>query len=249
MSKNSLKRNGLSPIGLLIVIVTILVVGCSPEPMAYAPVPAVSQISIVENGIQKEIGTVKLGSVGVTAPKRMRMGDSQEISLTIFDGNDAYNFEQANATKGDVGRLVQVYPVMTGEIKAATFEIGESKIERELSPTSPTKFMWVITPKAVGNQTLIVELTTSVNVSGYEKSVTRGVYSKPIQIVVDKPFKLVDFLKDYVAIIGGLVAIIGGVIGWKIWKRPKKTGTIRHKDGKDVRSDAKLGTVKKLHEK
>jgi hypothetical protein len=162
-------------------------------------------------------------------PKVMDISDSKEVSLTLIPSNNATSESDVIGESTDEGTYyavsekVQFYSVMYAELKAANFMISSDFTQyKEVSLTSRTDWVWVITPNTAGEQLLIVELSTPVRVQGYEGLVSRAVYSRQVQILVRKPFDLLGFLGSWQSIIQIIVGIvtIGAVFG--LWKKITK---------------------------
>lgn len=234
---------GLTLIELLIVIAIISVIGAVVVPnisafLAYGSgrimVAASYTIFVEEEGEQKNIGTIDLGDMLIRYPRTMDIGDSKELSLSLIPlgGNisesDVIVESTDEGTYYEVSEKVQLYSVMFAELKAASFTISSDSIQyREVSPTSRTDWGWVVTPNPdkVGEQLLIVELSTPVRVEGYEESVSKAVFSQSFHILVKRPLDLKRW-EIIVSIIVGLVVIGGAAFGvWKFVKRKKTQKT------------------------
>jgi prepilin-type N-terminal cleavage/methylation domain-containing protein len=188
-------------------------------------------IFVEEEGVQKNIGTIDLGDMLIRYPRTMDIGDSKEVSLNLIPlgGNisesDVIVESTDEGTYYEVSEKVQLYSVMCAELKAASFTISSDSIQyREVSPTSRTDWVWVVTPNTnkVGEQLLIVELSTPVRVQGYEGLVSKAVFSQSFHILVRKPLDL-ERWQIIVSIISGVVVIGGAVFGVRKYMKRKKT--------------------------
>jgi prepilin-type N-terminal cleavage/methylation domain-containing protein len=176
-------------------------------------------IYVLEEGVQKNLGITIFGDVLIRYPRGMNIGDSREVSLTLIPPSNATSESDVaeqptnQGTYYVVSDKVQFYSVMHAELNAVNFGISSTSTQyKEVSPTSKTEWVWIITPNAVGEQLLRVELSTPVRVQGYEESVSRAVYSQQIQISVKKPFNWRSFLEDWRNILGTVIGV-GAVVG------------------------------------
>jgi len=191
-------------------------------------------IFVEEEGVEKNIGTIDLGDMLIRYPRTMDIGDSKELSLSLIPlgGNisesDVIVESTDEGTYYGVSEKVQLYSVMCAELKAASFTISRDSIQyREVSPTSKTDWVWVVTPNPnkVGEQLLIVKLSTPVRVEGYEGLVSKAVFSQSFHILVRKPLDLESW-QIIVSIVSGVVVVGGVVFGvWKFMKRKKTQKT------------------------
>jgi prepilin-type N-terminal cleavage/methylation domain-containing protein len=190
-------------------------------------------VYIVEEGVQKNIGITIFGEVLIRYPPRMNIGDSKEVSLTLIPPSNVTSESNVTGESTNEGTYyvlsdnVQFYSVMHAELNALNFGISSTSIQyKEVSPTSKTDWVWIITPNTVGEQLLRVELSTPVRVQGYEELVSRAVYSRQIQILVKKPFNWRSFLEDWRLILGIIISvatILGLVFGLRKARKHKKT--------------------------
>lgn len=200
--------------------------------------PASYTIYVEEEGVEKNIGTIDLGDVSIRYPKRIFIGDSDEVSLSLIplDGgipeSDVIGESTDEGTYYVVSEKVDLYSVMRAELKAASFTISsDSTQDKEVSLTSRTDWVWVVTPNpnTIGEQLLIAELSTPVRVEGYEGLASRAVYSQSIHISVREPFNwriLLDYWYIVAGIIGGTVGAVFGLRRlWKLMKRKKTQNT------------------------
>lgn len=188
-------------------------------------------IYVEEDGVQRIVGTVISGDVVIRYPRMMHITDSDRLSLTLIPPAAPTSEPDPSGEPADEGTYyavsegVQFYSVMYAAAKTTGFVLSSDSAEyKEVSLTSPTEWMWVITPNAVGNQLLVVELSTPVLVQGYEGLVSRAVYSRPLQILVEKPFDWTAFLHNWqtiVAIIASIVSITAVLKLGRMAKRQK----------------------------
>jgi prepilin-type N-terminal cleavage/methylation domain-containing protein len=186
-----------------------------------------------EGGVQRNIGTLDLGDMLIQYPRRMNIGDSKEVLLSLVpleDSMSEYGVVGGSTDEGSyyvVSEKVELYSVMCAELKAPTFMISSDFAQyKEVSFTSSTDWVWVVTPNAVGEQLLIIELTTPVRVEGYEGLVSRAVYSEHIHVLVREPFSwktLLDYWYIIVLTIGATVAAVFGLLKLRKVMKRKKT--------------------------
>lgn len=177
-------------------------------------------IFITESGLQQQIGTITLGQISIKYPKQMSIDDSAEILLRLFPSQDIAN--NVTLTYGSTGiptlyyevtDTVRLYPVMFAELKAVNFRIsGNVNDYRALSMESANDWNWLISPLNPGTQMVSIQLSTPVQVHGYEKQVAQAVYNRSFNILVGKPINWVPFITGlgaFGAFLGGLAAILG----------------------------------------
>lgn len=192
-------------------------------------------IYVVEEGEQKSIGIAIFGDVLIRYPRRMNIGDSEEVSLTLIPPDGTPSEPDATEEPADAGTYylvsdeVQFYSVMYAELNAVSFGISTTSIEyKAVSPTSRTDWVWIVSPNTVGEQLLRVELSTPVRVEGYEELASRAVYSQQIQILVEQPFSWRTFLEDWRLILGIMISVataLGLLFGIRKARKRKETQT------------------------
>ena len=191
-------------------------------------------IYVEEEGAQKNIGTIDLGDMLIRYPRTMDIGDSKEVLLSLVpldDGiceSDVIGESTDEGTYYVVSEKVELYSVMRADLKAASFMISSDLTQyKEVSPTSRTDWVWVVTPNpnTVGEQLLVIELNTPVRVRGYEELYPRAVYTQSIHILVREPFNWRIFLDYWYIIALTIATTIAAVFGvreiWRIRRRRK----------------------------
>jgi prepilin-type N-terminal cleavage/methylation domain-containing protein len=234
-------NRGFTLIELLIVLAILAIIAAVIVPNVNAFLASGGQISetasytiyIIEGGVQKNIGITIFGEVLIRYPPRMNIGDSKEISVTLIPPSNVTSESNVTGESTNEGTYyvlsdkVQFYSVVHAELDAVNFGISGSSIQdKEVSPTSKTDWVWIITPNTVGEQLLRVELSTPVRVQGYEELVSRAIYSRQIQILVKKPFDWRSLLEDWKLILGIIISvatILGLVFGLRKVRKHKKT--------------------------
>jgi prepilin-type N-terminal cleavage/methylation domain-containing protein len=244
----TLKRNGFTLIELLLVIAILGILGAVMVPNLAAFIghgeevieEAQYTIYVMEGGVQREIGAINLGEVLIRFPKKMRIGESGDVSLNLIPSEDAASGISVVSSPTDtsvyymVSDMIQLYPVMTAELKGANFTISKGDANyKVVSLESTTEWTWIIAPIAVGDQLLIAELNAPVRVQEFEGLATTAVYKRSLTIAVQKRFDWADFLKNVgisVGIIGGLIGIAAAI--YKGWRHLKGQG--RYKPPEEV---------------
>ncbi len=224
------KRSGFTLVELIIVILILAVLAAVivPNVANFAASRGVTiseearyTVFSVEGGVERKLGSIGLGNVLIMLPKRMFVNQSRQVSLSLIPLKEVTNIsidtDSNKANSQLISDVVQLYSVMAAELKAANFEIGAGTIDTKVvSNRVTTDWTWVISPRATGDQLLIVEISVPVQVQGFQGIATKAVYSRQLSLAVSKPFDWADFLKN--VSIG--VAILVGIITafFIIWK-------------------------------
>jgi prepilin-type N-terminal cleavage/methylation domain-containing protein len=229
--------HGFTLIESLVVVLILGVIACVVALNVGNFFPSEVQISqtasytiyIVEEGVERNLGITVFGDVLIRYPRAMNIDDSKEISLTLIPPSNATSESDVTQQPADDGTYyavsdkVQFYSVMQAELNAVNFGISSTSTQyKEVSSTSKTEWVWIITSNTVGDQLLRVELSTPVRVQGYEDFVSRAVYSQQIQVPVGKPFSgraLLDYWHVIAITIGATVGAVFAVR--KLWKMMK----------------------------
>lgn len=176
-------------------------------------------IYVTESGLQKQVGTITLGKMLIVLPKRMSVDDSVEVLLRLYPSEDMA--DKATLNYGSTGipslyykvsDVIQLYPVMFAELKAANFRISsDASYYRALSLEYPSDWNWVVSPTKPGQQLISIQLSTPVQIEGYEQQVAQAVYGQSFEVLVSKPFNwvlVISVLGAAGAFLGGLAAIL-----------------------------------------
>lgn len=176
-------------------------------------------IYVTESGLQKQVGTITLGKMLITLPKQMSVDDSAEVLLRLYPSQDMV--DKATLSYGSTGipslyykvsDVVQLYPVMFAELKAANFRISsDASYYQALSLEYPSDWNWVVSPTKPGQQLISIQLSTPVQIEGYEQQVAKAVYGQSFEVLVSEPFNWVPVwlsLGAAGAFLGGLAAIL-----------------------------------------
>jgi len=231
------KQNGFTLIELVIVVVILAVLAAAivPNLSRYSSNSGILkqeanyEIFVNENGIDRKIGNVIMGEVTIRYPKRMRINNSDGVSATLISQqrmvtfNKANIFEVTDLNKYDIkSDVIQIYPIMNAELKAANFVISnDSHGYEQFTTNTNVHWTWIIAPKQLGDQLLLIELNTLLQVEGFEGFVTKAVYYQHFSIYIDEPFNWVEFGKN-TGVIATVVASIVAVLTYFNIKRKEK---------------------------
>jgi len=189
------------------------------EPQLEAP--ALCIVYVWEQGQKKEVDRITIGEALIWYPKAMRIGDSEEIlfrlipsqELTTATTDITYPRGLPNIYS-KVSDITYLYPIMLAELKAINFEVSvQTSDYRQVSLETKTDWTWSITPKAIGEQLLIVELSAPAEVQGFEQMVTQAIFSRSFNISVTESF---DWASLWQSPIWQAIVAILGILGWII---------------------------------
>jgi hypothetical protein len=126
----------------------------------------------VKDTANLSISSLGFGSLQMTSPATIKLGESGVIHLTITPDSVLTDLPRAGVpTKSatDPGYVfefsdrLQIYPIMTAELMGVNFDIGsDGKPEKPVTSSLPVEWYWVVTPKSSGEQTLILEISIPV---------------------------------------------------------------------------------------
>jgi len=236
-------NRGFTLIELVVVVAILGLIGAVmiPNMARFLAVGRERQISqtasytlyIVEEGAQRNMGIAVFGEVLIRYPRVMNIGDSKEVSLTFTPSSNVTtgaNFTGEPMPEGTyyvVSDKCQFYSVMQAELNAVNFVISSTSIQwKDVSLTANTEWAWIVSPNREGEQLLRVELSTPVRLEGYEESVSRGVYSHQIQILVEKPLTVSSFFDHWYGVATPISVTVGILyVVWRIRRGRKRNRT------------------------
>lgn len=137
-----------------------------------------------------------LGSVQLTSPSTIRLGESSFVRLTITPDSALAELPQvtvSTASENDPGYVLefndrlQVYPIMVAELEGANFDIvSDGHSQKVVTSAMPVEWIWSVTPKSGGEQTLILEIYVPVFIDQrFEIFSPHSLKNIPIEIQVE----------------------------------------------------------------
>jgi len=228
MRKVIVKQSGFTLIELLIVIVILGVLAAAlipnlskfTGPGEIQKQEANYEVFVNESGIETKIGNVVMGEMLIQYPKMMLINDSDAVIVTLISKQNTITIGKndsdgiTNLSKYDIkSDIIQIYPIMNAELKAANFTISNESHGYEQSTTETNvHWVWIVAPKQTGNQLLLVELSTPLQLEGFEGVTIKAVCRQQFTIQVDKPFNWGEFLKNAGIIVGIITGIVAPII-------------------------------------
>jgi hypothetical protein len=118
--------------------------------------------------------SLDMGSFQLINPRTMKLGESREIRLLIapnsaliglpqtpiggplLPGGPEYALQQRNGQ-------IRIYPSMCAQLIATNFEIdSDDQADKSITSLLPIEWVWVISPKTIGKQILILNISMPV---------------------------------------------------------------------------------------
>jgi hypothetical protein len=126
----------------------------------------------IKNTANLSINPMGIGTLQLTSPKDIKLGDSSVVRLTITPDSVLAGLPKVTApTLSGIGQgyvlefsdSLQIYPVMIAELKGVNFEIeSDNHPEKPVISSMPVEWIWNITPLSAGKQTLILAISVPV---------------------------------------------------------------------------------------
>ncbi len=216
-----------------------------PQPSAPAVAPTRSSVKITGAQTSTTDGTVSttanvtteglgVGQIEISSPEKMSLSESKTVRLKLSPSKQIASITPVAlpATSPDlpgtvwnVAGNVQLYPVMFAELRTLKFDVSSttSSQQRNIgSPNNTVEWSWLISPKALGQQDLSIEISFLAVVNG-ATSELNTLQNIPLTILVQAPpaptpvpvsSRIMDsLLNNSGAIIVALIGLIGTLIG------------------------------------
>lgn len=137
------------------------------------------------------ITPVGLGNYQITFPKKIILGQSGIIDLIVVhpDVSISHSKSPSNSSQNLSMEIfqdtVEIYPLMKAELTGSKeFDIAPSgNSEKAVLSTSHTQWKWIVTPKTIGNQVLL--LTISLPIMVDDEPSEYGLKSLSLMITVE----------------------------------------------------------------
>lgn len=172
-----------------------------------------------------------LGQMEVASPDTMLMGETRTIRLQISPAAQLASMTPV-AAPGKTPDLpkflykfsgnVQLYPVMVAELRSLSFKVDRTgPIRRDVSPSVPAVWDWLVSPLSPGQQELAIEISIPAVINGVDSELNT-LQDVPIAIVVQSsaptPVPFADQLSISIAnnagaIVVALIGLIGTLVG------------------------------------
>jgi len=174
-----------------------------------------------------------LGSLQITSPATMKLGESSVIHLTITPDSTLIDLPRVSVSTlsaNDPGYVLefsdrlQIYPVMIAELKGVNFDIvSDGYSEKPVTSSLPVAWIWNVTPKSGGKQTLVILISIPVVIDQTRNKVSaQTLKNVPIEIEVEAaatpitlstPTPLPISLRIREQLIENITAIVVAVLG------------------------------------
>lgn len=149
----------------------------------------------IQNSAELSVSPLGLGSLKLTSPSTIKLGESSIIRLEIRPDSILENLPKVSAPTISVNSpeyvlefsdRLQIYPVMTSELKGVNFEIeSDNRPEKPVISYMPVEWIWNITPLSAGKQTLILVISVPVIINrNYDVASAQILKNIPIEIQV-----------------------------------------------------------------
>jgi len=236
--------------------------------------PEVSPVEIAVLNVNSEIqadGTIKntaslsitplgLGTLQLTSPSTIKLGESSVVRLLIIPDSAVTNLPKVTVTTVSAespdyalkfSDHLQIYPVMMAELNGVNFEIqSDNHPEKPVTSSMPVEWIWNVKPLSEGKQTLILAISVPVIIDRSRDMVSaQTLKNVPIEIRVEVPAtpvptftptplppivqigeKLVENVSAIFVAIIGLIGVLAGT--YVAYLNAKKTKVVKPATGK-----------------
>jgi len=149
----------------------------------------------IQNSAELSVSPLGLGSLKLTSPSTIKLGESSIIRLEIRPDSILESLPKVSAptiSANSPGYVLefsdrlQIYPVMISELKGVNFEIeSDNRPEKPVISYMPVEWIWNITPLSEGKQTLILVISVPVIINrNYDVASAQILKNIPIEIQV-----------------------------------------------------------------
>jgi len=159
----------------------------------------------VKNTAQLSIDPLGLGDLELTTPTRVELGESEVVRLEITPDSALTGLPQVVVDSLPTGvpttslnlmsspnyvlqfsDQIQIYPVMMAELGGVNFEVVPSGLQvRAVTSESQVAWLWSITAKWAGRQSLILTISIPVRIGQAEEEASIQLKEIPITVLVE----------------------------------------------------------------
>jgi hypothetical protein len=171
------------------------------------------------NSIDAELAKLMTGNVAFNTPERTRVGEELSVQATL---STTLKAEELTLLVTEPGK-VEAAPLKVSRRMIATLAGGSAfdispggPVTQWVSESEPTTWTWIVTPKTVGEQFLILTFDAIITMDGKDDKRSLRTFKKLIDVEVGWPNSLgewMDLLKKWaegVSYFWGLVIAVGG---------------------------------------
>jgi hypothetical protein len=178
------------------------------------------------------ITALDLGSIQITSPAAIKLGESSVIRLTIAPTSALIALPSVSVSTveaNDLGYVLefsdrlQIDPVMIAELKGVNFEIvSDGYPEKPVTSSLPVEWIWNVTPKSGGKQILILVISVPILIdqTGNNPS-SQLLKNVPIEIEMETAATAValgsrireQLVENVTAIVVAVLSLIGVLAG------------------------------------
>jgi hypothetical protein len=175
------------------------------EPVKLASLNVKSQIQAdgtIKNTAELSIEPIGIGDLRLTAPTRIKLGESGIIALVIVPDpaltglpktavasyvDHSGNLPVESGHVYEFSDQIQVFPLMRAELVGANFDIvSDGQPIKPVVSSSLVEWVWLVTPKLGGKQTLVLSVSIPVVVDRVRDMVSAyPLKNRPIEIFVE----------------------------------------------------------------
>ena len=180
--------------------------------------------AVAPNSIDAELAKLMTGNVAFNTPEQTHVGEELSVQATM---STTLKAEELTPLVTEPGK-VETAPLKVSKRMIATlaggsaFDVSPSgPVTQWVSESEPTTWTWIVTPKTVGEQFLILTFDAIITIDGKDDKRSLRTFKKRINVEVGWPHTLgewIDLLKKWgegASYFWGLaIAIIGGAWAW-----------------------------------
>jgi prepilin-type N-terminal cleavage/methylation domain-containing protein len=192
---------------------------------------ALFTVYVTEDGVRKQIADIVYGEVEITLPKKMYMGKSGNVKLTLIPPKISmdkvtveYKPESFPEVSYEISQGIHIYTVMSAELKTSNFNVSSDASYAEyraVSMESPNIWRWVLSPNSPGDQTILFEMYAPIHDDRFDNEIAQAVFNKTYNVHVSQSYNW-GLIWAGIGAIGTVILAGVGVITL-VRRRQKKT--------------------------